>query len=63
MVRVEYNGDGSGDWIRVIMQVDGSKEQVIFEGHNISAGTLVDILRGCKIDVQPDLNKSDEEML
>lgn len=58
MVKVEYNGDGSGDWVRVTM-----KGQVIFEGHNITAGSLVEILRGCDVDVEPDLNMSDEDML
>jgi hypothetical protein len=45
MIRIITNSNGSGDWIRII----DSNDEILHEGHNISAFDLVMILQNLQI--------------
>lgn len=57
MIRVITNSNGSGDWIRIV----DSNDEIVHEGHRISAFDLTMILQN--LQIQSELVEvTDEQM-
>lgn len=58
-IRIEHNGNGNGDWVRVL-----ENEKLIFEGHRIEPHDLIyllNVLTKRKIEVKIDLTNEEIE--
>jgi hypothetical protein len=56
MIKVVHNSAGSGDWVEV-----WNDDEIIHQGHNITANDLVDILNTLTANMAVKVNIKDEQ--